>query len=220
MADEELERKSNLLTTLNEEKSSILGITAEIYVQKKIDELYIINSLYSDAKLINPKYTLDSFTSLEEEEVSILIKIYNEKMSNFNTLNFKKIALMSNFSHLYYLCNDDPFIFYGKSLIALTFYQAEIFGYGRYYKGMFTSIGNPPPDDIKNDPEELEAWYEAAVHAKNIETKNRNAAGSGTKGNGSKVSMKQSNDLGMLAKAKGGSASMEDILRAQGVNIK
>ena len=57
-------------------------------------------------------------------------------------------------------------LFSEKPLFKLTFYQIELFGYGRYYKSMIENSDNKPPDEIAQNPEKMVEWFESSKSAR------------------------------------------------------
>jgi len=149
-------------------------------------------------------------------------------MQKFNSKNLKRIALSGFFLNFYHLCDDNPFTFFGQAATRLTFYQAELFGHGRYFKHILQNSKNKPPDDIMNEPDKIIEWYESSTSAQAAMDK---ATTSADKMGGSSIvgaSRKEMEHLGAaseeteavdLAKEaakKGGQLSMADLLKLHG----
>lgn len=222
LLEKEFNDLSKEINSLELEKKSCLGLTLENYVAKKIDNYYILSAIYLDSDLKIRKFKTEEFEDLTEEEISELIYNYNNKIKNFTSLNIKKLALLPSFSNLFYLCNDDPMLFYGKSVIELSFYQAELFQYGKHYKQMFSMVQAQPPEDIRYDPIKLEDWFELSINIQNTQeklstSKNKQANGVGIVGN--KEDLKRAGietggiDLAAAAKKAGGTLDFKDFIR-------
>ena len=133
---------------------------------------------------------------------------------------------MPFFCNYYYLCDDNPHIFYGKPVVDLTFYQAEMFAFGRYFKNLAQDAKVQPPDEIRNDPDKLIEFYEAKKNADAVMDKANERAGD--KGGATSLVGATKEDLEALgyqqgqgttvsltdvANKKGGSLSMEDFIQ-------
>ncbi len=210
LAEDELVRKKEELSKLMIERANFIGPNIESFVYKKVNEFYVLSSIYEDSSLITPKYKLEDLYNIDDDLLDKLILIYNKKVNNFDNYNLKVISLTPNFFNLFNLCDNNPFTFYGKCLVNLTFYQVELFSYGKYYKSMIENIKTQPPDDVRFDPDKLEEWYEMSVNAQKV----MEQSNMGGKVNGGRA---KPNNLGELAKAKGGNLSMNEVMKAYGV---
>ena len=153
----------NKTKTLEEERSFLLQFTAETFAGKKITEYQIFKSFtLNDA----PFFSQDEFNNLTDRELAFIVNLYNEKFGHFNERNFKRIALSSFFLNSFYLCKDNPFIFYGKPIVQLTMFQVEIFGHGVYFKHILTNSQSKPPASVMDDPDKLIDWHNSSKSVK------------------------------------------------------
>lgn len=211
---------SEEIKRLEIERHLALGLTVEQFVAQKIDNYYILSALYEDSELKKRKYQTEEFEDLTVDEIDELIKNYNNRIKNFTSLNLKKLALLPSFSNLFHLSNDNPQLFYGKSIVDLSFYQAELFQYGKYYKNMLNSVGSQPPEDIRFDPVKLEEWFEFTVNVNTTQEKlqknNKKADGFGIVGKGAdlkKAGIEGGVDLVAAAQKAGGTLDFKDFIR-------
>lgn len=221
---EEIVKKQEEYNLLNFEKINLLGKTAEDYVNKKIDEYYILSSLYKDGQLKERLYSTREFYEIDDEELVNIIKLYNQKITNFNAQNIKKISLLNNFTNLFHLCDNDAQKFFGKDISHLTFYQAELFAYGRYFKNLMEGAGKPVPDDIKDDPEKIEEWFDMTKSAEKVmnQADSRNSDGVALFGQPKdlKKAGVQGVNINEMVKKNGGQMNMKEIMKMQGYNVK
>ena len=221
----EIAKAENDLNTLKIEKYTLLGTTAETYAAKKLNEFYIYNTLYSASDLGERLFTKDEFEELDNHVLSALVELYNVKSENFNENNLKGVALSSFFSNFFYLAEDNVFNFYGKPIIKLTFYQMQLFMFGKYFKGMFSDSKTRPPEHIMEDPEKVIEWFNSSKNINELIEKNQKSSETGSVSlvGASKDDLKRAgvtttkNKVNLFeeAKKRNGQLSMEEIIRLE-----
>ena len=116
------------------------------------------------------------------------------------------------------LCKNNPFTFFGKSVIELTNFQVEVFSQGLSYKSVLEK-GTSPSLEFHSDLEKMVEWYESAGHLEKISEKSKDKDGSTMMGATKKElrMMTQKDDkvidLAKEAEEKGGSLNMKDFIR-------
>jgi len=229
--NQEIDKNEAQLKALNYEKKDLIGFTAEEYTFKKINEYYMYVSLFKDERLTERFFSQEDYDELDNKEILILIKNYNDVNSKFNDHNLKKISLAGYFSNMFYLSNDDPFIFYGKPLVELSFYQIELFGYGKFFKSILSNAKTRPPQYLMNDPDSLIEWFEGTKNVEDVLNKNSKAAQKdnvatsivgATKEDLKRLGVKREEnptdiDLAKEAAKKGGKLNMEDLIKLHGL---
>ena len=228
---DEIEKNELELKTLKFEKKDLIGFTAEDYTSKKINEYYMYVSLFKDEFCKERFFKEADYEDLDNKQIMVLIDNYNEVNNKFNANNLKKISLAGYFSNIFYLCQDDPYIFYGKPLVELSFYQIELFSYGRYFKGIFTNSKTRPPEYIMTDPEKLIEWYEGSKNVEEVMNRNSKVAQKdnvatsvvgATSEDMKRLGLKKDNetaeiDLNKEAAKKGGKLDMQDLIKLHGL---
>jgi len=220
----QIKENENKLNSLLKERQELLGTTLESYTNKKINEYYVYVSLYKDNALKERLLTKQEFDDLEYEELYNLYTKYNIGLSELNEKNLKKIALSSFFLNSFYLCDDNPYTFFGKPIINLTFMQTELFSYAKYFKGIISNSSVKVPDNVLNDPEALVSWYEGSKNAAELmrNAKNKNTEEplgtslvGASKEDLKKMNMKNTDNISLTeeAKKKGGSLSFQDLIK-------
>jgi hypothetical protein len=229
--NKEIDKNDAELKALKHERKDLIGFTVEDYTFKKINEYYMYVSLFKDEFLKERFFKESDYEELDNNEIILLIKNYNEVTNKFSDHNLKKISLMGHFSNIFQLSKDDPFIFYGKPLVELSFYQIELFSYGRYFKNILTNAKTKPPQYLMQDPEGLIEWFEGSKNVEDILNKNSKVAqkdnvatsivgasyedlkrlGVKTEDKGSDI------DLAKEAAKKGGKLNMEDLMKLHGL---
>ena len=222
----QIEENQLKLSSLEIEKEELIGFCAENYAQRRINEHYMRKAiLREDGSLLLGE---EEFDELAEASVMDLIKVYNNSTKKFKSKNLRKISLSGFFTNLFYLSDNNAHVFFGKPLVQLTFYQVELFGYGRYYKSLMENAESQVPEEIKEDPEKLTEWFDSTKSAKEVLDKAKNEGKEGaatslvgaTKQDLKRLGLDNPDETVNLAKKaaeKGGSLNMEDMMKIHGV---
>lgn len=223
----QIKEAAEKINKLQEEREAVVGITVESYAEKKANEYYISASLFK-SEAVNQKYFSDEdFEDLGAPEMSEVVGAYNLKMEKFKANFLKKIAASNFFLNFFYLCEDNPLTFYGKSVVSLTYYQVELFGYGRYFKQIFSDAKTRPPEDIMDDPDAIIEWFESTKNAKKaMDGSKQNVQGGASLVGATKDDLKRlgmadqhsgSVNLAQEAAKKGGKLNMQDMMKLHGI---
>ena len=224
-ANKELKTQKTRLIELEHEKEELIGFTAEAYASRRINEHYIYNALKNEKG--DYLFTKEEYDDLEEKKIMSLIALYNKAVGNFHSHILKHISVSGFFTNIFYLCEDNAHVFFGKPLVNLSFYQLELFGYGRYYKSMIQNSEKKPPDHISEDPEKLVEWFESTKSAAETLEKSEAKAGEhgatslvgATKDDLKRLGLDNPNETISLAKKaaeKGGKLTMDDMMKLHG----
>jgi len=225
--NEQITNEEKKLLNLSLEKKELIGFTAEDYANKKINEYYMFISLYKDSDLKENFFSQNEFDELENVDITKLVQIYNDKLSIYNDKNLKKISLLNSHLTLFNISDDNPYYMYGKSIVYLTFYQIEIFGYAKYFKNQLSYAKHKPADEYFEDPEKLIEWLESSKNVEELLEKGAsNKADTvatsiigATKEDLKKAGLDESNTISLTeeAKKRGGTLSMEDLMKLHGI---
>ncbi len=120
-------------------RSNLLGLTAELFANKKLSERYIFNSVFKDKNCNFSLFSDEEFEYLEIEELNTITTAFNTAMRELNDQTIKKIAISRFFQDIFSLCDDNIFYFYGKPIVSLTFKQSELAGCGRFFKSILVT---------------------------------------------------------------------------------
>ncbi len=217
-ARNELEEKYN-------ERKSLLGNTSEEYAEKRCIDLYIIKSFFKDVNWQNPVFTQSSFDELPSSELAVVSGVYNDIFSKYNDLNFQKMVL-EDFYGPYMQCCDKPIDFFGKPTALLSHYQLRLYSYTMMFKAILESP-EEIPFAIRKDPQKLMDWArnpKGREKAREVMEKatdggaglfgatkeDLHSIGVETTGPGT-VSLEE------VAKKKGGSLTMKDLMELSGI---
>ena len=224
-ANKDLKIQKTKLIELEHEKEQLIGFTAEAYASRRINEHYIYNALKTEEG--DNLFTKEEYEELEEVKLMSLIGLYNKSVEKFQSNHLKNISVSGFFTNIFYLCEDNAHVFFGKPLVNLSFYQLELFGYGRYYKSMIQNSEKKPPEHISEDPEKLVEWFESTKSA--AETLEKSEAKAGEHGATSLVGATKDDlkrlgldnpgetiSLAKKAAEKGGKLTMDDMMKIHG----
>jgi hypothetical protein len=220
----DIESGQKRLYDLKNTKASFFNRTAESYAEERVNDFYILKCLYKDKSLSKPAFEEDQFDNIDSETLTCIIKQYSEVYKNIND-NTIQYLVLQDFFNLYMPFAENPTEFFGKSVCELTYNQVKLLIYSRFFKNVFQQ-NDKMPQDIKNDPDKIIDYVNANENAKKvIENKNNkeNQASSivgatsedleyvGLKAKGQKTL-----SLADEAKKKGGSLSMDDMMKIFG----
>ena len=227
--NKQINEKTLELINLTSEKKDLLGFTVEDYANKKINEYYMFNSLFKDRDLKDRYFSEQEFDELENKEISEVLNIYNNINKNFIETNLKKIALSSYYLSLFNLCDENAYNLYGKPIVYLTFYQMEVFGYARYFKNALSEAKHKPSDEYYENPDKLIEWLESSKNVEEVLNKSENNLSKTEGAIATSIVGAKKEDLAKIGKdennvslhkeaqKKGGTLSMEDLMKMHGV---
>ena len=227
--NKQIDEKKLELITLTVERKDLLGFTVEDYANKKINEYYMFNSLFKDKNLKDRYFSEQEFDELENKDISEILTIYNDINKNFVETNLKKISLSSYYLSLFNLCDENAYNLYGKPIVYLTFYQMEIFGYARYFKNALSEAKHKPANEYYEDPEKLIEWLESSKNVEEVLNKSENNLSKTEGAIATSIVGAKKEDLAKIGKdensvslhkeaqKKGGTLSMEDLMKMHGV---
>jgi hypothetical protein len=212
------------LNEMKNERAALFSRTAESYAEERVNDFYILKCLYKDSTLKDLAYSEEEFDDIDSEDLFQIIKEYNKVYSNINDESIQFIVLQ-DFYNLFMPFAEHAHEFYGKPVCDLSYNQLKLLIYSRYFKNIFSN-NDKMPDHIKKDPEKIIDYVNANENARKLVDKKgekENAAQTlvgateedmeyiGFKAKGEKTT-----SLAEEAKKKGGSLSMEDMMKLFG----
>jgi len=225
--DNQIEEAQNEISSLELKKKELVGLTAEAYAAKKANELYMLQVLYKDKDFKESALPEEKYDSLTDEDMTRLLATYNMGVSNLTIDNLKRIALCGFFVNFFYLSEDNPYIFYGVPIVKLTYYQSELFAFGRYFKHLASEAKSKPPREMMEDPDKLAEFYEMSKKAEEFMDKNDGRSREGAENAATSLVGATAEDLELLGmgpqegdvdlidyvKSKGGVVELDDIMK-------
>lgn len=222
--NKEIEDNSKILNDLKNTRASLFSRTAESYAEDKLNDYYIIKCLFKDKNLTIPVYKKEEYDDIDSESLFAIMKQYNEVYSEINDATIQKIVLL-DFFNLYMPFCENPIDFYNKPVCDLSYNQLKLLIYARYFKNIFQQNENMPPE-IRSDPDKIIDYINANENVKKLREKNANAENRAESIVGAtKEDLEYLNitkpgqktlSLADEAKKKGGSLSMDDMLKIFG----
>jgi len=221
--NEEIDKLEKLLM----EKKDLVGLTSETYSDKKVNDYYIYLSLYKDKDFKTPLFSEEQFDEVSENDLSNIVIHFNKASRRFEQDTIKRIALSHFFLNNFYLCKDNPFIYYGKPVVNLSYHQADLFSFGRYYKQIMQDMKNPVTNEMMDDPDKLTDQFEIEQNKDSVlkaDSKSGEASTivGATKDDLEALGIAATQDIGETVdlndelNKKGGVMSMEDIMKLHG----
>jgi len=222
--NDDIESAQKRLYDLKNTKAAFFNRTAESYAEERVNDFYILKCLYKDKKLSVVAFEEDQFDDIDSETLTCIIKQYSEVYKNINDNTIQHLVLQ-DFFNLYMPFAENPNEFFGKSVCELTYNQVKLLIYARFFRNIFQQ-NDKMPQEIKNDPDKIIDYVNANENAKKaIENKNNKenqatsivgATSEDLEYIGIKAKGQKTLSLADEAKKKGGSLSMDDMMKLFG----
>ena len=169
--DRQIKEEREKLGKLLQERANLLGLTAELYAQRRLNDHYILTNVFADEALTQQIYTSESFDDLGDSEVEALLASYHTAIDPCEDANLRRLAVQSFFTDYYSLCADNSYSFYGKPVYQLTYYQVRLCNVAKYFRIILEQVNVGNLDiSIRNDPDAIERRF---LSQRNMEEMNR-----------------------------------------------
>jgi hypothetical protein len=152
---------------LSHERTESMGLTAEGFASKKVNEFMVQKAFYKDRELKELLYTEEEFDIIETEELTELMNKFADSHSDFRDEQMKLIAVCPFFMNIFSLCGDNAYAFFSKPIIELTNYQSSLLNSAKYIRSLITN-SKPAPDEYYDSPKKLSEWYELQDKTKQV----------------------------------------------------
>lgn len=220
--DKVILREEEKLKTKEAEKTGLLGRTCEVYADDRTHDFYILKSFFKNEAIDSPLWSQQEYDELTKNEIAQLVHVYNDSFTSFTEESIQYLVL-TDFYQPYLGFSDDSMQFYGLPFCKLTYNQIRMIVYTRIFKSIFENNQNIP-ERIKNDPKALLDYGSVSDEEKD------KMRGKFTEGDGSTLVGAKPEDYEYLglrkpdsgvslheeAKKKGGSLSMQDLMKLSG----
>lgn len=205
------------------DRSELVALTCEISSQRRVNEHYIFQNLYSDPEFKNTLFSTEEFEDLSEHDMNKVIGAYNSLIEPCSDANIKKLAIQEFFQSYYYISPDDFSTFYGKPIWKLTLFQVKLANYAKYFKTIFENHDmRALPKDVLDDPDKITDWVTTTERAKRTAASPQDAAMGGvagmTKEDRKALGIQKDRvDLTKEAAKSGGKLNREQLFQLMGV---
>lgn len=208
---------------LIKEKFSIMGITAEIYSERRVQR-----DFFGEIAFLDKDYKIKIDDAVEANNFDQQTEVQKTQETFFKNFDDSMIskAVLSNFFAPYLPYSESVLDFFGKPLKDLTTFQMKMLSYSRSFLNIFKNSTKEIPESVAKDPELLISFYEAEKErSKNPErSKNRDGAGATTYFGAEKEDLHQVKNenervvsLDKELKKKGGTMNMEEMMKLHGL---
>tara|TARA_Y100000590_G_scaffold143436_2_gene164735 strand:- start:8490 stop:9476 length:987 start_codon:yes stop_codon:yes gene_type:complete len=217
-----IERELDKLNKKKQQRLDLLGNTCERYAEQRTHDFYILRSFQKDKAGEIPLYTEEEYDELDQTYVSSLVNLYNDIFNSFTEESIQYLVL-EEFYQPYLGFSDDSMQFYGVPFCKLTYNQIRMIVYTRIFKSIYENNRNIP-EKIKKDPKALLDYGSISDEEKEkMKSKFEDADGATLVGATDEdyeyLGMTRPNQgvsLHEEAKKKGGSLSMQDMMKLSG----
>tara|TARA_B100000212_G_scaffold136765_1_gene102994 strand:+ start:12942 stop:13928 length:987 start_codon:yes stop_codon:yes gene_type:complete len=221
--NEIIEQEQEKLNVKLLQKDNLIGNTCEKYAAQRTNDFYILKSFYKNESFDAPLYTEAEYDELDSRKIAELIKIYNDTFHFFSEDSIQYLIL-EDFYQPYLNFADDSMQFYGKAFCSLTYNQIRMIVYTRIFKNIFENNENIP-EKIRKDPKALlDFGSTSSEEREKMKSRFEDSDGStivGAKDEDYEYLGIQKPaggiDLHKEAQKKGGSLSMQDMMKLSGV---
>ena len=204
---------------LEKEKTSLLGVTAEVYSNKRAQKDFLENLLFLDKDFKNPAFDIAEESNLDKEiEFSKMHKSFFEKFTDINI----STMVLSNAYSPYLPFSESVIDVFGKPLKDLTAFQVKTISYARSFLNVFKNAQEEIPENVARDPELLLDFSQS----KRTSVKNKGSENQGgttylgaTKEDIEKMKSEDENTLVLSEEInkKGGGLNMKQMMELHGV---
>mgnify|MGYP005994240313 CR=1 FL=1 len=196
------------LNSLSFEREKLIGLTAEKYVEKKVNKEFFEALLFADKDCETSALSDVDYNEFDKiKEIANLEGAFFKRMSDANI----STAVLSPFFSPYLAYAEDVLGMFGTPLKNLTAFQLKMLTYARSFLNIFKNSQKTIPDYIAKDPELLIEFYEAQ---KNEGTQRRTKASEGS--GGSTYFGANKEDLEAMKKSDETTVSLSDEIKKKG----
>jgi hypothetical protein len=217
-ANKDIKQAEVKMLELQAQREALLGQTCEKYAVSRLSDHYILESLYSDDKLVTKVYNQEDVDEMSRGEMRDIVEKYNKTYSVFDDDNIQKVVLQDFYQPYIPFCENVNNMF-SKPLFELSVNQVKLVIYSRMFKNVFENYPNIP-DRIKTDPAKIIDYVNAQEKAKDT-LKNIDKEGASTIVGAKKedyeylgIQQTEGNSLASILKEKGGKMDMKDLMKA------
>lgn len=216
-----IKREMENLEELEKERSVLIGLTAEKYAQKKVNQIFFENLLFEDKDFKKSVFNDLVYSDTEKEyEFNVLQEEFFKRMSDDN---ISRAALSPFFSPYLSYC-ENVHDMYGKPIKDLSAFELKLLTYARTFLSIFKNATKEIPNHVAKDPELLLDFHEAQKNNDNNQKKANSGDGGTTYFGANKQDIAQMKaededavDLTNEMKKRGGTLNMKEFMDLHGI---
>lgn len=216
-----IKREMGVLEELEKERSTLVGLTAEKYAQKKVNQIFFENLLFEDKEFKKSVFRDLIYSDTEKEyEFNMLQEQFFTRMSDDN---ISKAALSPFFSP-YLSYSENVHDMYGKPIKDLSAFELKLLTYARTFLNIFKNATKEIPTHVAKDPELLLDFHEAQKNDGKSSKKGSDGDGGTTYFGANKQDIAQMKaededavDLTDEMKKRGGTLNMKEFMDLHGI---
>lgn len=167
----EIDKINEEIRKIEDNKSILLGLTAEVAANRKINNDYIKLTFYQDPELKNKLFNEETFNDLDNDQTNKIFEIFNEYATNFSQENIKKISISNFFMNMFNLAAGNITDLYGKNIINLSVFQIDCWNFSKFFRNAIDQLGRAIPPEVQENPDDLMEFIEVNVLFKRVEEK-------------------------------------------------
>lgn len=152
-----------------ERRTRLIGLTAEHVADQRVQYEYIRLSFYEDRALTQPLFSPSDIGNLTDEEADSLLFDYIGVITRFSPENLRRIVIAPFFTNQFYLAEDRIETFFGRPMVDLTIYQANLLSHGQYFRSILTQ--NDLPKELLTNPDKIEEYVMRSRNMKAVVNK-------------------------------------------------
>ena len=220
--NKQIEEAENKLAELKNKKSNLITNSCEIYATNRANDYYMVNSFFKDKDLSEPLYSKEEYEYASGQEVTELIRTYNNFHMRFDERSIQNLTLQ-DFYKIYYAFSESANDFFGKPILFLTNFQLNLIIYTRIFKNIFEHYDDIP-EKINKDPAALLDFANSSEAREEIKRKFDGDNAASTIVGATKEDMEElglapneGTSLSEAAKKKGGTLDMKDLMDLSGI---
>ena len=216
-----IKREMKALEELEKDRSLLIGLTAEKYAQKKVNQLFFENLLFEDKDCKKSVFSDLIYSDTEKEhEFNVLQEEFFKRMSDDN---ISRAALSPFFSPYLSYC-ENVHDMYGKPIKDLSAFELKLLTYARTFLSIFKNATKEIPTHVAKDPELLLDFHEAQKNNDDNKRKANSGDGGTTYFGANKQDISQMKaededavDLTNEMKKRGGTLNMKEFMDLHGI---
>jgi len=168
--NQQIKDNEKYLIKLLTERAYKIGGTAETFARKRVDTDQVFHSFFKDAELKELLFKSKDIDELDNEDTQGILRLYERALESISHKMVRLAALSNDFQAIYSMA-ENIYEFYGKPVSKLTKSQVDLARYGTFYKNILSDEVKPPQEVI-NEPDDLEDWYNGRMNLNEIIEKN------------------------------------------------